>query len=182
MRRILVAWAALAAARAHAAPSDVPVRVYADGNGSSLTDLVQGLDLNDRPLAGVLVDLFGGGGTHLVSTDAEGRALFDGLEDGLYLLRPLVEGDPACTSRNAAAHLAGLLAAGVGRAVSVALGDSTPVQGVARPYPARLGRRSRPCSRRPRPATSPTRGAPPGTGFRGTGPSRERGRGSARRT
>lgn len=139
MRRILVVWVALATAPAVAAPSGVPVRVYADGNGSSLTDLVQGLDLKDGPLAGVPVDLFGGGGPHQVSTDAEGRALFDGLANGLYLLYPRMDGEPECTSRNTAAHLAGLLAAGVGRAVYLALGDSTPVYGAARPYPDRLG-------------------------------------------
>lgn len=139
MRRILLAWLALAASPAAAAPSGVPVRVYADGNGSSLTDLVQSLDGKDGPLAGVPVDLFGGGGTYQAATDAEGRTLFDGLENGRYLLRPRVEGDPECTSRNTAPHLAGLLAAGVGRALYVALGDSTPVYGAALPYPARLG-------------------------------------------
>ncbi len=139
MRRFLVTCMVLAAAPAAAAPSDVPVKVYADGNGSSLTDLVQGLDLKDGPLPGVLVDLLGGDGTHQVSTDAEGRALFAGIGDGLYLLRPLVDGDPVCTSRNTGARLAGLLAEGAGQAVYVALGDSTPVYGAAQPYPQRLG-------------------------------------------
>ncbi len=139
MRRMVVAWLALAVAEATAAPSDVLVRVYADGNASSLTDLVQGLDGKDGPLPGVPVDLFGGGELFQISTDWDGRARFEGLPDGLFLLQPRVEGDPQCTSRNTAARLAGLLAAGIGRVVYVALGDSTPVYGAAQPYPERLG-------------------------------------------
>lgn len=139
MGRFLVTWVVLAATSAAAAPSDIPVTVYADGNKSSLTDLVQGLDLKDGPLPGVPVDLLGGGGRLQTSTGSEGRALFEGLNDGFYLVRPLVDGDPVCTSRNTAAHLAGLLAEGTAEAVYVALGDSTPVYGAARPYPQRLG-------------------------------------------
>ncbi len=139
MKRMVVAWVALAAAQAAAAPSDVPVRVYADGNHSSLTDLIQGVDAKDGPLAGVPVDLFGGGEVLQNSTDPGGRARFEGLPDGLFLLRPRVEGEPECTSRNTAAHLAALAGSESHRILYVALGDSTPVYGAAQPYPARLG-------------------------------------------
>lgn len=143
MRRSLIAWLAGAAIPSAALASDVPVRVYEDVNRSSLSDLSQGVDQKDRPLTGVPVMLVGSETVRETSSDADGRAVFAGVGDGLYLLRPAVEGQVECTSRNLANRLLERLASGSEKVVYVALGDSTPVYGAARPYPARLGDRLR---------------------------------------
>lgn len=122
-----------------ATASEVPVLVYSDGNGSSLTDLLQGLDTHDTPLAAVTVRLLGGGDPGTLATDMDGAATFTDVDDGLRLVYPLVEPAAPCTSRNLASRLPALLESGAAAMLYVALGDSTPAYGAAKTYPVRLG-------------------------------------------
>ena len=140
---LLLALTLLFAAPARA--GDVPVQVYADVDGSALSDLAQGLGGDDWPVPGLLLRLARGAEASTLTTDADGRATFAGVGDGSWLLRPVLEltydPPPACTSHNVPSRLTAKLLSGDGTPlVYVALGDSSPKIGSSegRPYPVRL--------------------------------------------
>lgn len=125
--------------------SDVPVTVYADVNASSLTDLAQTTSGDDYPLEGLLLRLTRGAEAVLLTSDAGGRAVFTGVADGTWLLRPVLDvafpEPPPCTSHNLPRRLVQKILSGDGTPLTyVALGDSSPKYGSAegKPYPVRL--------------------------------------------
>jgi len=124
---------------------DVPARVYADVNASSLTDLAQAFSGDDYPLEGILLRLTRGSEAVLLTSDADGRATFTGVADGTWLVRPVIDlafpEPPPCTSHNLPHRLIAKLSSGDGTPLAyVALGDSSPKYGSAegKPYPTRL--------------------------------------------
>jgi lysophospholipase L1-like esterase len=124
-------------------PAAVRGVVYIDGDSSSSTLYRQRIQPpTDAPLPDVVVHLLGPDGTpQQAATCSTGAFAFQGLSDGLYLLRVEDQAGVYSSSTNHARRLHD--AAATGRVKVVAFGDSLPAYGPQPWFSARFSQRLR---------------------------------------
>jgi len=111
--------------------------VYEDGDGSDDSVWQWSIDADiDHVLSGINIQLVGADQVLQTESCDEGSFLFDDVADGTYLVRPQLDGEVYCSTRNCPRRF--YEAVDKGEVTIVTIGDSVPVVGDGARFPTRL--------------------------------------------